>query len=144
MKILLDTSTLVAAMVEAHPAYERAFPWLQRVHAKEHLGLIAAHSLAELYSVLTTLPVSPPVSPATAQQLIEHNILSVFEIVALSGEDYQAVLAHLTNMELIGGIIYDTLILYAAIKADAEKVITLNAKDFRRIYPDFADKVMIP
>jgi len=29
MKVLLDTSVLVAAMVEAHPAHEKSLPWLQ-------------------------------------------------------------------------------------------------------------------
>lgn len=131
-------------MVDAHPAYPRALPWLQGVHAEEHIGLVAAHSLAELYSVLTTLPVRPPVSASTARQMIEHNILSTFDSVTLSGEDYRTVIEHLTEMGLIGGIIYDALICYAAIKANVEKLITLNAKDFQRIYPDFADKIVSP
>ena len=29
MKVLLDTSVLIAAMVESHPMHERALPWLQ-------------------------------------------------------------------------------------------------------------------
>lgn len=55
MRVLLDTSVLVAAMVEAHPAHERALPWLQRVEAGIDSGVVAAHSVAELYAVLTTL-----------------------------------------------------------------------------------------
>jgi len=31
MKVLLDTSVLVAAMVEAHPAHEKSLPWLQQI-----------------------------------------------------------------------------------------------------------------
>ncbi len=34
MKILFDTSTLVAAIIEGHPAHGLALPWLQRVKAK--------------------------------------------------------------------------------------------------------------
>ncbi len=144
MRILFDTSTLVAAMVEPHPAYERAFPWLQSVHAQEHIGLIAAHTLAELYAVLTKLPVRPPVSPATVHQLVRHNILSTFEVVPLTSADYQSILAHLTERTLIGGIICDALIFFAATKANADKIITLNPKDFRCIYPDAADKITTP
>lgn len=144
MRILFDTSVLVAAMVAAHPAYERAFPWLQRVHTQENDGLIAVHSLAELYSVLTTLPLRPPVLPEIAQRMIAHNILSTFQIISLIADDYQAVITHLSSMALSGGIIYDALIGYAAIKANADQIITLNAKDFHRIYPNLAARIVVP
>jgi predicted nucleic acid-binding protein len=39
MRILLDTSVLVAAMIEAHPMHERALPWLQRVQDGQDVGL---------------------------------------------------------------------------------------------------------
>ena len=69
MKILLDTSVLVAAMVETHPAYEAAFPYLLRMKKGEENGFVAAHSLAESFSVLTRLPVRPRISPALAHKL---------------------------------------------------------------------------
>lgn len=56
MKILFDTSVLVAAIVEPHPQHAPAFRWLKRVRAKEFDMLIAGHTLAELYAVLTTYP----------------------------------------------------------------------------------------
>ncbi len=59
MKILLDTSVLAAAIIEAHPAYETAFPWLQKVKNKKAAGVVAAHSIAELYAILTTLGSQP-------------------------------------------------------------------------------------
>ncbi|MGH3085927.1 MAG: hypothetical protein ACRDSJ_01250 [Rubrobacteraceae bacterium] len=43
MRVLLDTSVLVAGMVEAHPAHERALPWLARVKAGTNSGIVAAH-----------------------------------------------------------------------------------------------------
>ncbi len=57
MKILFDTSVLVAAMIEPHPFHNSAFPWLKRVKSNEIEMLVASHTLAELYAVLTTLPV---------------------------------------------------------------------------------------
>ena len=78
MSILLDTSVLVAAMVESHPAHARALPWLQRVQDGTETGLVAAHSLAELYAILTTLPVQPHIPPTVARQLIQHNVLNKF------------------------------------------------------------------
>jgi len=60
MKVLLDTSVLVAAMVESHPAHERSLSWLQRIKKGSDTGLVSAHTIAELYAILTTLPMKPP------------------------------------------------------------------------------------
>jgi predicted nucleic acid-binding protein len=144
MKILLDTSVLVAAMVEAHPAHESALPWLQRIKAKKDTGLVAAHSIAELYAILTTLPIRPRITPKLAHQLIQQNVLNVCEVVSLSDKDYARVINDLAEEGISGGVTYDALIIYAALKAEVEQVVTLNEKDFRRIYSDFRDKIISP
>jgi predicted nucleic acid-binding protein len=64
--------------------------------------------------------------------------------VALSDEDYTAVISHLAEVGISGGVTYDALILFAAQKAKAAQVVTLNEKDFRRIYPELADKIVSP
>lgn len=144
MKVLLDTSVLVAAMVETHPMHERALPWLQRIKDGTDVGLVAAHSIAELYAILTTLPVQPRISPAISKQLIRHNVLEICEVVSLSDEDYAMIIEHLSEAGIVGGVTYDALILYVALKVDVDYVVTLNEKDFRRIYPNLADKVISP
>jgi predicted nucleic acid-binding protein len=144
MRVLLDTSVLVAAMVESHPAHTQALPWLQRVRDGTETGLVAAHTLAELYAILTTLPVQPHIPPAVALQLIQHNVLDRFKVVFLSDEDYVAVIDHLSDLGIVGGATYDALILHAAAKAKADQVVTLNEKDFRRVYPGLADKIVSP
>src|SRR5437899_4686508 len=100
---LLDTSVLVAAMVESHPAHDRALPWLQRVRDGSDAGLVAAHSLAELYAILTTLPVRPRISPATAGELIRTNVLAYFEVVSLDAADYAEVIQRLESLDIQGG-----------------------------------------
>ena len=35
MKVLFDTSVLVAGIVQVHPAHQRASPWMQRAKAWE-------------------------------------------------------------------------------------------------------------
>ena len=144
MKILFDTSTLIAAMVETHPAYELVFPWLQRIQHTDDVGFVATHSLAELYAILTKLPISPRISPTLAYRLIQQNVLNLCTIISLTSKDYEAVLQHLAETGLSGGITYDALILYAAIKAHADHIVTLNEKDFRRIYPELQDKIISP
>jgi predicted nucleic acid-binding protein len=144
MRVLLDTSVLVAAMVEAHPMHERALIWLQRIQGGTDVGLIAAHSIAELYAVLTTLPIQPRLSPTTSERLIRRNVLDVCQVVPLSDQDYAAIVDHLSKAGLVGGVTYDALILYAALKADVDRVVTLNERDFRRIYPSLANKIVSP
>lgn len=144
MKILLDTSVLVAAIVEAHPMHRRALPWLQRVRAQADLGLVAAHSVAELYAVLTTLPLRPRIPPALAARLIDQDVLATCQVVSLSEADYRAVVEHLSEQNIVGGATYDALIVYAAAKAEADTIVTLNERDFGRLYPRLADRIVTP
>ena len=144
MRILFDTSTLVAAVVEGHPAHVAAFPWLQRVKDKAETGIVAAHSLAELYAILTRLPVRPSISPEMARKVIEVNILDTCEVVALSATDYVTLLKQLAGLGIAGGAVYDALLLHAAWKAGVDQVVTLNAHDFRRVYPALADQIVSP
>ncbi|HEV2064753.1 MAG TPA: PIN domain-containing protein, partial [Thermoanaerobaculia bacterium] len=74
MKVLFDTSVLVAAMVEPHPVHERALSWLKRARVGDFEFLVASHTLAELYAVLTTLPVRPRISPEIASRLVQQNV----------------------------------------------------------------------
>jgi predicted nucleic acid-binding protein len=144
MRVLFDTSLLVAAMVEGHPAHSLALPWLQRTKARLDTGLIAAHTLAELYAILTRLPINPRISPALALQLIRSNILDTCTVVALSYTDYVSLLSHLAGLGIAGGAVYDALLLHAAWIAGVDRVVTLNAHDFRRVYPALADKIISP
>jgi len=144
MKVLFDTSVLVAALIETHPFHEPAFNRLEKVSDKSHTGVVSAHSIAELYAVLTRLPVYPAISPQAAQQLIKESVINLFEVVSLTAKDYEAVIEHLANIGIIGGAIYDGLIMAVALKEDVDLVVTLNEKDFQRVYPTLADKVVSP
>jgi predicted nucleic acid-binding protein len=64
MKVLFDTSVLVAAFEVSHPRHGICLPWLQRVQTSDIDGYVSTHTFAELYSVLTRLPVKPVISPA--------------------------------------------------------------------------------
>jgi predicted nucleic acid-binding protein len=79
-----------------------------------------------------------------AQRLIHQNVITSCDIVPLSDEDYTAVIDHLSELGIVGGATYDALILYAAIKTDVDRVVTLNERDFRKIYPHFADRLSGP
>jgi len=144
VKVLADTSVLVAAMVESHPDHERAFRWLRQARHGEIELAVCAHSLAETYSVLSTLPVRPRIGPETARRLVRDNVESVATIVELRGRDYLAVLDRMSSSGLAGGIVYDALAVRAAEKVEADRLVTLNAADFRRAWPDGVDRIIEP
>ena len=132
-RVLFDTSVLVAGIVRPHPAHARALPWLKKAKSGEVSMIVSSHTLAELYAVLTTLPVSPRITPDAAWRLIQENILNNAEISALSASDYKTVIRKLREGGFSGGIVYDALICSSAIKARAETLLTLNVADFRRL-----------
>ncbi len=144
MKVLFDTSVLIAAMVEVHPSHDSAFVWLRKAKAKEIEGFICSHTLAESYAVLTKLPISPKISPNMAQRLIRENLLSCTRVIALTSKDYSSVIDSLTGLGVSGGVIYDALIVQAAKKAQADLLLTLNIKDFKRVCPEHSMSIKSP
>lgn len=144
MKILFDTLVLVAAMVEPHPMHKRALPWLQRGKTGEIAFLVTSHTLAELYAVLTTLPLKPKISPSTAWRLVHDNVETAAKIISLSPSDYSATVKHVSELGLSGGMIYDALIVKAAKKSKVERLLTFNSDDFMRVWPDGESSIYIP
>lgn len=142
MKVLFDTSILVAAILEDHPQHSKSLPWLQRVQVEEIQGFVSTHTLAELYAVLTRLPRSPRINPMLAQRLLGENLNKFFTVV-LTAEDYQATLARMVRLNLSGGIIYDALIAQAAVKANVDVLLTLNPNDFTRFGEDVAQLIQM-
>ena len=57
--------------------------------------------------------------------------------MALSDQDYVQIVEHLAELGVVGGVVYDALILRSALNAQVDQVVTLNEKDFRRAYPEF-------
>ena len=142
MKILFDTSVLVAALVESHPAHKKAFPWLKKATAKEFDMIVAAHTIAELYAVLSTLPIKPRISPLIARKLISENIETIGKLISLTPREYISVIKQISELGLAGGITYDALIAKVAQKANVEKLLTLNADHFARVWPN-GDKLIV-
>jgi predicted nucleic acid-binding protein len=144
VKVLLDTSVLVAALVRSHPRHEPARRWLARALAGEITLALAAHTLAELHATLTTLPVRPRISPETAARLRDDNLPRGTEIVPLGADDYRIVLRRMVDLGLAGGVVYDALIARAAERAGVDRLVTLNDRDFRRAWPTGDDRIVAP
>lgn len=137
--VLVDTSVLVAASVAVHPAHARSRAVLSQAPRHGPRLVVAAHALAEAYAVLSTMPLSPRVSPQQALALVERNIAGhAAAIVDLVAADYLEAVRRLAGLGFAGGITCDMLHVVAAEKAGAREIITLNTKDFDRIAPGMA------
>lgn len=144
MKALFDTSLIVSGIVESHPMHAKCLPWLQRAKAGEFECIVVSHSLAETYAVLTTLPVKPRISPLVAQRLIDINLQAIARIVPLTITDYWNTIQRMTEMGLSGGTVYDALIATVAQRLSVDKLLTLNADDFRRVWPEGKQAIITP
>jgi predicted nucleic acid-binding protein len=135
MKVFLDTSVLVASVVQKHESHVRAYAVLDRVQSGKDEGFVSAHSLAEMYSVLTKLPQPFRHTPEQALLSIEENIIRHFKITALTGSDYTVLIREAALLGIQGGTVYDALLLKCAAKTGAEKVFTFNLKHFQSLAP---------
>ncbi|QYX30956.1 type II toxin-antitoxin system VapC family toxin [Sphaerospermopsis torques-reginae] len=143
MKVLFDTSVLVAAFVISHPKHSVCFSWLKSAESRKIQGFISTHSLAETYSVITRLPIQPRLTPEQAQQIIL-DISQYLEAIPLLSNDYQTAIAQMAHLNLPGGGIFDALIAQAAIKAKVDVLLTLNPNHFNRLGDELAKLVQVP
>jgi predicted nucleic acid-binding protein len=139
--VFLDTSVLIAATDAADPRHASSRVLLAA--ATPATAACAAHTLAEVYAVLSRIPGGKRVRPEHAGLLIEQ-ISAMLTVVPLGTEDYVATLRQTARMRLSGGIVFDALLLACARKVDAERIYTWNEKHFRMVAPDLADRIVTP
>ena len=144
MKVFCDTSVLVAGCVRRHPHFNRARLVLEAAYAKKGEYFISAHSVAETYSVLTNLPLQPRIVPAEAVLIIETNLLACFHRVAVTAKMYERAVLRCAELGAPGGIIYDALLLECARTTGADRIYTFNIRDFQRLAPDLAGRMVAP
>lgn len=133
MKLFLDTSVLVASVIQDAEAHIRALAILQRVQNGHDEGFISAHSLAEMYSVLTRFPAPSRHSPEQALLSIDENVIKHFQVVHMSGRDYIDLIRDAASAGIQGGAIYDAILMRCAEKAAVGRIYTLNLRHFQAI-----------
>lgn len=136
MKYLFDTSVCIAGFIKNHPNHAIALSWLQKGKEKTIQFYICAHSILEIYSVLTRAPFQPRITPSMAKEFIKHNLKSNATILTLTQNDYFILIDKMVNLELSGGIIYDGMIVQCAEKHRIDNILTLNHKDFIMLTPN--------
>jgi predicted nucleic acid-binding protein len=144
VNVYLDTSIVIADTALIHPHKANVLELFRKIRVSRWTPVIAAHGLAEAYSVLTRTPFQPRITSADAWRSLQQNVLGSFEIISLSRTDYSDVLRHCAAEGWTGGMIFDALHMQAARKTKCARVYTLNVAHFRRIAPDLGDRILSP
>jgi predicted nucleic acid-binding protein len=131
-RFMLDTNCMIAAVSRAHPHHARAADEYNRRLDRGESLVVAAHSLAEAYSVLTRSPPPLRLSGNQAVAVLEGSFVGTGEVIGLDGPEYVALVRSLPTRG-IGGLVYDAIIGACAHKANAEVFLTFNERHFRPI-----------
>lgn len=142
--VYFDTNVLVAAVLASHPHHVAAEAALRKTHGRAIQGWISAHGLAELHAVLTRVPLTPPVYPGEAWQILEKDVFPHFEVISLSAGEYRQTLGSCAAAGWSGGRVYDALHIAAARQAKCEQIYTFNVRHFRELAADLADRIGAP
>ena len=141
MTALLDTSVFIAAFWGDHPDHAASVSLYKSLSKKQ--GLCAAHSLAEVFSIMTRLPVRPAIPPEQALFFVD-DIYHRYSIVALHASEYFLTIRTLAERGLGRSLVYDALIARSAQKSKADALFTWDVADFQRIAPEMADRIRTP
>ena len=141
MRQFLDTSVFVAAFWGAHVHHEPSLKLFASAAKKD--SACGAHSLAEVFAVMTTLPAKPVIPPEQAMLFIE-DIRRRTTLVSLDGDEYCQTLRSAAEAGIAGGRIYDALLLRCAEKSNAQTIYTWNLKHFQMLAPKLSDRVRTP
>jgi predicted nucleic acid-binding protein len=141
VKAFLDTSVLIATFYGDHEHHESSIDLFLRFGKNE--TCCGAHSLAEVYAVLTGMPGSRRVSGDEALLFLS-DVRERLSIITLNEKEYFNAVAATSASKVIGGGIYDAILGHCALKSKAESIYTWNAKDFNRLGPEIAGRVKTP
>ena len=141
MICFFDTSVLVATFQSDHPHH---LPSLKAfAPASIETSACSIHTLAEVYSAMSAMPVKPAPSPDQILHFMSE-ITARLAPVALTADEYLSSIRDAAARGITGGKIYDCLILACARKCKAEVMYTWNTKHFLRIAPDLARQIQTP
>lgn len=124
----LDTSVLIASLDPDEPRHAACD---RLVAGGGHA--VYVHALAETFSILTGGRQGRRLGSAAAARLIESSLLPFVQPHALTGKDVVAALSECEPRGVRGGAIYDLLHLFAARKAGAQLLMTLDVRHFQAL-----------
>lgn len=141
IQFFFDTTVLVAASDAADPRHPQSRALLST--ASPSTSACGAHTLAEVYAVLSRYPGGKKVRPQFAGVIVEQ-IAARLTVVPLGADEYAAIVRSVARMGLAGGIVFDAVLLACARKVDAQRIYTWNEKHFHLVAPDLSDRITTP
>lgn len=141
MREFFDTSVLVAAFWGGHKHHEASLRRLAAASTKH--GACGIHSLAEVYAVMTALPVKPAI-PAEQALLFVEEVRNRLTLIALDEEEYFSAIKETADRGFTSGKVYDALLLACAAKVKPQVIYTLDTRHFQAIAPGLADRMQGP
>jgi predicted nucleic acid-binding protein len=115
-----------------HPRHAACLRLLEDAFKKTHF--CTAHAVAELYAVMTRLPVRPRITPEQGLLFVE-NVRDYFSVITLSAAEQFQAAAEAARRSPVGAKVYDLLTLKCAAKAGSGRVYALDAAGFARLAP---------
>jgi predicted nucleic acid-binding protein len=133
LSCLLDSSILVAAIAGTHP---RHFAVVDAVASQTPI-MVYDHSFLEAYRVLTapSLVHGGFNKPSMETVATLRSMCRAYRIISLTAVERLDALATFANQGVIAARIYDAMIGHAGILHGVQRIMTLNARNFRSLFP---------
>lgn len=134
----LDTSVIVAALLswhERHVACRRSVEAVLVERRSDRL-LIPVPALVEAYAVMTRLPAPHRLAPGDAHELLSASFDGRARVVGLDASPTWPFLRSTAETGIAGGRTYDALILACLRMANANRLLTLDERDFTALGPE--------
>jgi len=130
VSVFLDTSVLLAGLVDFGPQSAPAQSLLHAVAEKQIAAATAWHCCLEFYSVSTRLPPEFRLTPADAVKLLQNEVFARMSVHDLPAADRVGALKKAAEDGTTGGRIYDAHIAEIARAAGAAIIVTDNRRHF--------------
>ena len=131
MSVFLDTSVLLAGLIDFGPQSAPAQTLLQLVAEKRITDPATAwHCCLEFYSVATRLPPEFRLAPSDAARLLQEEVFERMAVHDLPPADRPAMVRAAAHDVTIGGRIYDLHIAEVARSVGADVIVTDNRRHF--------------
>jgi len=144
MKVLFDTSVLIASFLKRHEFHPKAARWISAAHESSIEMHLSAHTLAELYSSLTSMPKPYRVPPGEAWQMIDTDLLPHARVRTLRASQYAKLIKRMSVEGHAGGVVYDAVIAEVARRSKVDVLVTLNVPHFERVMVEGGPRIVSP
>ena len=141
MKGFFDTSALVPVFYGDHVHHQASLELF--IQFDRSTGCCGAHSLVEVFSTMTRMPGKHRISAAQAMLFIG-SIRERLSLVALDGNEYAAALEASAARGIVGGSIYDAMLAYCAMKAQAETIYSWNGRHYAQCGDEITRRLRTP